>query len=165
MKMILAHKYKCTGCKTCERACSVGHSPEKTPLSASREKIRPNVEVQKTDIYGYVQIRCRHCTDAACIKACIAGALYKDDEGYTIHDPEKCVGCWMCVMSCPHGAIRQDGKKEKAKKCDLCIDRGRNPRCVEVCPKKVLEFVEVDENRIPITENNVEARVCAGDSK
>ena len=67
-------------------------------LSASREKIRPNVEVQKTDIYGYVQIRCRHCADAACIKACIAGALYKDAEGYTIHDPEKCVGCWMCYV-------------------------------------------------------------------
>ncbi|MEK6657802.1 MAG: 4Fe-4S dicluster domain-containing protein, partial [Nitrospirota bacterium] len=79
--------------------------------------------------------------------------------------PEKCVGCWMCVMSCPHGAIRQDRKNEKAKKCDLCIDRGKNPRCVEVCPKKVLVFTEVDENRRPITENYVEANVFAGDSK
>ena len=64
-------------------------------------------------------------------------------------------GCVSCPA--PHGAIRQDGKNEKAKKCDLCIDRGRSPRCVEACPKKVLEFVEVDGDRRPIAENNVGA--------
>ena len=58
------------------------------------------------------------------------------------------------LSSWRHKAGRE---KEKAKKCDLCIDRGRSPRCVEACPKKVLEFVEVDGDRRPIAENNVGA--------
>jgi len=64
------------------------------------------------------------------------------ENGETVCDIEKCVGCWMCVMSCPYGAITP---QQTALKCDLCPDRrDRSGRaryaCIEACPTEALFF-------------------------
>jgi carbon-monoxide dehydrogenase iron sulfur subunit len=57
------------------------------------------------------------------------------------YDKDKCVGCWMCVMSCPFGAIRPNRKTKKVVRCDLCSDVD-TPRCAKSCPVKAIVLEE-----------------------
>jgi NADH:ubiquinone oxidoreductase subunit F (NADH-binding)/formate hydrogenlyase subunit 6/NADH:ubiquinone oxidoreductase subunit I len=49
-------------------------------------------------------------------------------------DPEKCVGCLLCVKNCPAGAISGEHKKPHAVDQAACIKCGA---CFNVCPPKV----------------------------
>ena len=62
--------------------------------------------------------------------------------GAVLHNREQCVGCWMCVMVCPYGAIQRDlNGKKVASKCDLCMGK-ETPVCVTKCPNEALEYRE-----------------------
>jgi carbon-monoxide dehydrogenase iron sulfur subunit len=44
----------------------------------------------------------------------MTGAMSRDEKtGAVLHDQEKCVGCWMCVMVCPFGVTKPDHEKHK----------------------------------------------------
>ncbi|MGD8539991.1 MAG: NADH-ubiquinone oxidoreductase-F iron-sulfur binding region domain-containing protein [Candidatus Aminicenantes bacterium] len=49
-------------------------------------------------------------------------------------EPEKCVGCLLCLKSCPVDAISGERKKVHIIDQDLCIKCGA---CLDVCPPKV----------------------------
>ena len=126
-------------------ACAVEHSTSKNIYNAIKEKIKPKKRV-KTENIGdkIISLHCQHCEDAPCVKACMSGALSKDEKtGATLHDKDKCVGCWMCVMVCPFGAIVRDVESRVAVKCDLCPDRD-DYACVIACPTGAL-FVGTKE--------------------
>lgn len=130
---------KCVGCRSCEIACCVEHSKAKDIFAAIKEAPRPKKRV-KTQNTGekIISLHCQHCEDAPCIKACMSGALSKDEKtGATLNNKDKCVGCWMCVMSCPFGAIVCDIENHIAIKCDLCPDRD-DFACVVACPTGAL---------------------------
>ncbi len=87
---------------------------------------------------GNYPVSCRHCEDAKCVSACMAGALSRDEkQGMVIHDESRCVGCWMCVMACPYGAIRPNVKAKKPVRCDKCADKDE-PACVKACPTRAI---------------------------
>jgi len=139
MAKIYCDLRRCVGCKTCELACRVEHSNDKSLELAIYQTPKPKkrVRIDKSD-KGPFAIRCQHCEDAPCVPACMSGAMYKDKKtGQAKHDKDKCVGCWMCVMVCPFGAIVMDIEDKNAVKCDMCPDRER-PACVETCPVKAL---------------------------
>ena len=72
----------------------------------------------------------------------MTGAIQRDPlQGSVICDTAKCVGCWMCVMTCPLGAITE-GPEHKAAKCDLC-EEGGEPACAAACPTGALTYEEV----------------------
>jgi carbon-monoxide dehydrogenase iron sulfur subunit len=144
LKRVLVRFEKCLGCHSCELACAVVHSEAKTLLGAVLGGERPPLYI-KVEYSGQLRfpLQCRHCTDAACIRACMSGALSRDeDSGAVLCDQNKCVGCWMCVMTCPFGAV-SESEIHKAAKCDLCHGIG-TPFCAAACPTGALSYEEVD---------------------
>jgi len=65
-------------------------------------------------------------------KSCPA-LVCKDLISYYI-EPEKCVGCLLCLKSCPVDAISGERKKVHVVDQNLCIKCGA---CFDVCPPKV----------------------------
>lgn len=149
MRRIMINFEKCLGCHSCELACAVVHSESQNLLGALLEKKTPlsRVAVGRSGTTNY-SLQCRHCSDARCIKACLAGALYRDPGTQTVQQyVHKCVGCWMCIMACPFGLIAESTDGRTAGKCDLCLERDI-PACVNACLTGALVFEEItDYNR------------------
>jgi anaerobic carbon-monoxide dehydrogenase iron sulfur subunit len=146
MKKLFFYIEKCLACRTCEMVCCVGHSLNKDLFKDVRENsISPaRLKIFSAKAKNY-PLACRHCDDPKCVVACMSAALKKDEKtGQVLHDKDKCVGCWMCVMACPYGAIRLDRKEKIPLRCDLCIDIGE-PRCAKNCPVKAIIWEEEAE--------------------
>lgn len=145
MKRVYANEDYCIGCRLCEIYCITAHSKYKNDLlkAFKFDQNRPisKIIVEENRPISFA-LQCRHCDDAKCTKACITGAMAKDPEtGIVTNAEERCVGCWTCILACPHGAIQRDTKGRKvASKCDLCIDMGGEPNCVKHCPNRALQF-------------------------
>jgi carbon-monoxide dehydrogenase iron sulfur subunit len=141
VKTIVINVDKCLACKSCEIACAVEHSKSKNLIEALREDPPPISRISVREVnHKCVAIMCHQCEDAPCINACIAGGMHKED-GIVVADPERCVGCWSCIMVCPYGSVIQDERNRIALKCDLCKGR-KIPACVEACPTGALELVD-----------------------
>jgi len=136
---------KCVACKACELSCAVEHSRSKELEGAVRETPPPKKRRRISQAgVKTLSVGCQHCAEAPCVEACMSGAMYKDPSGATLHNKEKCVGCWMCIMVCPFGAVERRIEEKIAVKCDLCPDR-EDFACVEVCPTGALFAGTVDE--------------------
>jgi len=147
MKKIYCDIKKCLGCGSCEIACAVEHSKSKKLDSAVNEKPLPIKRRKAQFVARDVSIStgCHHCEEAACVAACMSGAMYKDKKtGETNNDKDKCVGCWMCIISCPFGVLTRQKQDKIVVKCDLCADRDV-PACVEACPTGALLFGTLKE--------------------
>ena len=89
-----------------------------------------------------------HCTDAACVLSCPAGAIAHNDLGLVELDQEKCIGCNYCISTCTFNVIGYDRSFNRARKCNLCSDgirKGLIPACAESCPSGAIVFGERDE--------------------
>jgi Fe-S-cluster-containing hydrogenase component 2 len=151
---ILVNPERCLGCHTCELACAAAHTEAGTVLGAvlGGERLQPRNRVVQVDEVK-LATQCRQCEDAPCVKVCPTKATYRT-ELYTAVDQRLCIGCRLCMMVCPFGAIHvatatvAGRDKRAAFKCDLCVDRPAGPACVEACPTKALslkyprEFIE-----------------------
>ncbi len=144
MKRIVINEEYCLGCRLCEVHCVTAHSKSKDIIKTFKsEGFKPLTDsciaFEKCG-YTTFALQCRHCHDAPCIEACLTSAMYKDKEATVLHDKDKCVGCWMCIMVCPFGVIKPDLKNKRvASKCDLCGDR-ETPACVEHCPNEAIKM-------------------------
>lgn len=47
------------------------------------------------------------------------------------YDQEKCVGCTMCTIVCPHGVFQMEAKKALLVARDMCMECGA---CMRNCP-------------------------------
>ncbi len=139
MKRIVNRTEYCVGCGLCRINCIVEHSRSKHIIKAFRdENPRPEEAIKVLNRGAQAMaIQCQHCTTPYCISTCISGALQKEADGFVVHHPEKCVGCYSCVLACPFGSIRIREHEKKIFKCDLCRHR-KKPACVEGCPNRAL---------------------------
>ena len=147
MKVIGVHLDRCTGCKTCELYCAVDRgSNEKTLLKAVQESPLPQARVRvEGNNQVPIALQCRHCLQAPCLDACLTGALTRDPESnMVVVQEDRCIACWTCTMFCPYGVIYPWPERKIALKCDRCAYM-ENPTCVEVCPCKALELVEIGD--------------------
>ncbi|MDP1852814.1 MAG: 4Fe-4S dicluster domain-containing protein [Candidatus Omnitrophota bacterium] len=146
MKKLYYDVSKCLACKSCEIACATGKSASKDLFKAVGEEIKPrSCVIVKTTQGKNFPIACRHCKTHPCVDACIAKALtYDENKKRVIHDKDRCIGCWMCVMVCPYGAIRDNKKLKIPIRCDLCADVDE-PRCIKACPVGAIMYLEEEE--------------------
>jgi polysulfide reductase chain B len=143
---------RCIGCKTCVVACRNAHGLIDHAAAVSGDlPYYLRVESERKGVYPNLSVRtwvvpCQHCKNAACVKACKAGAIVKDEQtGIVRILAEKCVGKGDCLKACPYGVIQFDAARRKAHKCDLCWDRvhvGEKPVCAEVCLTGAIRFGE-----------------------
>jgi formate dehydrogenase iron-sulfur subunit len=153
---ILYDASKCIGCRACERACKE-HNDLPAPaeanveLSATAWNLIVTRKGVNSDDQPFFNYQCMHCTDAACVLGCPAGALSIDEKGFVSFKQDRCIGCGYCTQFCPFG-IPQLGEVNvitggaKATKCTFCQDKieaGKGgPSCAEACPSGALTWGE-----------------------
>lgn len=146
-KRIVIHEEYCIGCRLCEVYCITEHSATREIIKAFKGTYPRPLSAIVFEERGPISfaLPCRHCDDPPCVEACLTGAMHQDEgTGYVLHDKDKCVGCWMCIMVCPFGAIKPDiAGKKVASKCDLCI-AAAGPACVAHCPNGAITLKEVE---------------------
>jgi Fe-S-cluster-containing hydrogenase component 2 len=84
----------CIDCKQCEDACEDRHGSRRLTLGGF-----------ELGVLDFV-FSCRTCADARCLSPCEHDAIKRDmrtGEVKIIED--KCIGCSLCALSCPYGAI------------------------------------------------------------
>lgn len=97
---------KCVGCHACTVSCI---SENKLPPGVA---YRPVVQ-EEFGKYPNVQLRffprpCMQCESPSCTAVCPVNATWKRDDGVTVVDYEKCIGCRYCLTACPYGARSSD---------------------------------------------------------
>lgn len=154
---ILIDTTRCIGCRRCEKGCAeVNYLPipdiseEANQAILKKKRTTSVTEYTVTNLYEtekgkvFVPWRCMHCNQPACHSACIVYALEKRETGHVTWD-KRCIGCRLCMMSCPYNIPQHTYKDSAAviQKCNLCYGRflkGIIPGCVESCPTEALMF-------------------------
>ncbi|MEW6263322.1 MAG: 4Fe-4S dicluster domain-containing protein [Thermodesulfobacteriota bacterium] len=100
--IMVIDRAKCVGCNACTVGC------------VAENKLPPGVVYrpvlsEEVGKYPHVHLRfmprpCMQCQNAPCINVCPVKATYKDEQGITVVDYNKCLGCRYCITACPYGA-------------------------------------------------------------
>lgn len=166
-RFIAINPNRCVACGTCRAECSEGH--RKAGLLDE-----PRLALVEGRMVS-AAVTCHHCSDAPCKRVCPVNAIRRDDDGCIRVDEHICIGCKLCAVSCPFGAVRMYGTRVSgvagkeyvtptfpastssilqwevgvyatAVKCDLCAYDGCHPHCVDACITNALRLVEVDDD-------------------
>lgn len=136
-KMLVGDYRKCTGCRSCELACSLVQERSCTPSLARLRVVR--VERQGINI----PTTCAQCARPVCMAVCPVGAIKQNAaNGAYVIDKKRCIGCKACAMSCPFGMAGFDFEKGIAYKCQLCGD----PVCARFCPTGALRYTTLEQS-------------------
>jgi len=147
-KILLVSPEKCIGCNLCVLACSL-----KKERAFSPSKSRVQVTRWPQEAINIPTI-CEHCAQPPCHDACPTQAIYREEtSGIVRLEEDKCIGCRLCIPSCPMGALHMDLEKRVAVKCDLCDG---DPACVPVCPTQALTYVEATSENLSLKRASIE---------
>jgi dimethyl sulfoxide reductase iron-sulfur subunit len=149
---------RCDGCNVCMDACQKQHHlpPDQTWINVY--KIKSHATGKE---YSMPRV-CMQCENAPCVKVCPVGASFKSDDGITLVDQDRCIGCRMCMAACPYEAryfnwsdppkVASTLEKPRPEwpvpqqrgtvgKCVLCVHAlrvGKIPACIEACAMEAL---------------------------
>jgi carbon-monoxide dehydrogenase iron sulfur subunit len=135
--ILLVDPEKCVGCGLCALACSLAKEGE---FSLGKARIQ-TIWIPETSMN--VPMLCEHCQKPVCAEVCPVEAISRNEQtGAIVLDPDLCIGCKMCLIACPFGAISIDLKSKTMIKCDLCDG---DPECVKHCVYGALSFTRPEE--------------------
>lgn len=120
MEKIIIQPDLCDGCLDCQEACAQLHGTS-------------GILVREVE-GSFYPIICQQCEDAPCQLICPTEAM--TEEGI---DEARCIGCGLCMMVCPFGAVVVE--ERKAHKCDQCPDLD-TPACIKACSKRAIAKVD-----------------------
>ena len=127
MKKLIMVNDQCDNCGECVKACTVLHGVSRIGIMEYNGR--------------YLPIVCQQCALAPCEEVCPLEAIEKREEIIYL-DGSKCIGCGLCALACPFGAITMG---DIAHKCSLCIERDEECACVKACSKRCLEVVDIND--------------------
>ncbi len=120
----------CSGCRTCELACSLFHEGECSPSLARRRIVDHDVVIHRSVV-------CAQCDDPPCIEVCPVKANRRDPgTAAIITIDDLCIRCRACAEACPYDAI-WFSPAGKLLRCDLCSG---DPQCVRFCATGALSY-------------------------
>jgi len=135
-KILYIDPSKCTGCRTCELVCSIKNEGMVNPVLSRIRIIADKYQGLR------VPMVCQQCQEAVCVSVCPVGALKRDTELGTVRlDEDKCIGCKVCVLTCPFGGAAINPLSGEIFKCELCDG---DPECVNFCEDKAITYVDPD---------------------
>lgn len=164
----------CIGCHSCAVACKVENNlPDgnwwNRILSDGEGSAESPSGTYPNCSLNYIPFACQHCENPACTRVCPVGATYKDPEmGAVMQDPDKCLGCKICMTACPYNGVRtfnevepsysaefpvgdidapshQKGSVEKCTMCSHRLKKGMEPACISACPARARVFGDLDD--------------------
>ena len=139
MQRIVLDPAKCSGCRVCEGICSLVNEGESNPV---KSRIRVVRTVENQILYS-IPVFCLQCEEAYCEAVCPRRAINRNENGVLIIDEEKCIGCKLCEIACPVGAITVNPDKHVAIKCTQCTTLDE-PQCVKHCFSEALKFLPAE---------------------
>jgi benzoyl-CoA reductase subunit BamC len=128
MKKIKIDFSKCTGCHTCETACSLQHIENVVNPKRSRIRILRVGEANLPVIAGPY-------TEAECTS-----------KGIVVFGGQEHDVCVLCRASCPAKPIFKEPDVDIPLKCDFCGEPP-NPQCVRWCTTEALTLVDVEDEK------------------
>jgi molybdopterin-containing oxidoreductase family iron-sulfur binding subunit len=146
----------CDGCGRCSSACTLMHQlPDDQPWLRVHELTEASGQTY------FLPQPCMQCERPPCVQVCPVKATYRDDDGVTLIDQSRCIGCRMCMAACPYEArtfvwdnpdvdldidpaegpepspeFPVPQQRGTAGKCVFCVHdlrAGRLPACVRAC--------------------------------
>ena len=141
----------CTGCMRCMTTCST-YNTGATSLSKSRIHIARHEGYALTNIDEeseliFEALACQQCDKPFCMYFCPTGAISRNkDTGAMTINNDRCIGCRMCMVGCPFGAITYDAYRKRVIKCELCQG---DPQCAKFCPTEALKFLSKSTAHLP----------------
>ncbi|MCX7130286.1 4Fe-4S dicluster domain-containing protein [Aeromonas sp.] len=104
-RFVIADPKLCIGCGTCMAACSTVHKAQGLQQA-------PRLTVMRHE-QATMPVQCRHCDDAPCIKVCPVEAIAQTGDCVQLNE-SLCIGCNLCAVACPFGAIQSSGSRPVA---------------------------------------------------
>ena len=122
-RFVIADPKLCIGCGTCMAACSEVHKAQGLQQA-------PRLTVMRHE-QATMPVQCRHCDDAPCIKVCPVEAIRQTGDCVQLNE-SLCIGCNLCAVACPFGAIQSGGSRPVAMATSYdtyipCSIRSSNP--------------------------------------
>jgi len=143
-KIIKINTDKCTGCRSCEMACSAFHS---TPRYSITNPSRARIHVFRNELMDeYVPVYASEYTQAQC----------NGRQVHTISGKEYSL-CTFCGASCPSRDIFKEPDSGLPLKCDLCESEPplEEPMCVQVCEPGCLTYEEREVKDETVAEKDL----------